>query len=279
MREARWNPLREPVVHFALGALVILALDRYAAHRRAPPPSRPRIVVTAEALASLRAAFEAQRHQRATADEERAMLDEFVRDEALAREALARRLDVGDPVIRRRLVQKMQFLLDAQPVDEPDDATLTRWLDAHRDEFRRAPSTSFEALLFSRERRGDRAEPDARDALAAIAPDEPVAHALTRADPSLRGVSFRTLRFADVTSMFGYDLARGLETLPLARWAGPIESPAGWYVVRVTARDPGGVALLSEVRAEVRRRYVEERRAALAREATERLVRGYEVVR
>lgn len=280
MRDARWNPLREPVVHFALGAVVILALDAFATRlHRAPAPTRPRIVVSPEALSEMRAAFESQRHRPATPDDERALVDELVRNEALAREAITRHLDVGDPIIRNRLVQKMKFILDAQPVDEPDDATLSRWLDAHREDFLHEASTSFDALLFARERRGERAERDAREALAAIAPDEPVERALTRSDPSLRGVSFRSLRFADVTEMFGYDVARGLDSLPLARWAGPLEGPAGWYIIRVNARSARGVAPLSEVRAEVRRRYVEERRAALAREATERLVRAYEVVR
>lgn len=266
------------MLHFALGALAILALDRVTS-KRPTAPSRPRITISSAAIANLRADFEAQRRRPATPDDERALVDEYVRDEVLAREALARHLDDGDAVIRRRLVQKMQFLLDAQPVDEPDDATLARWLDAHREEFRHAPSVSFALLLFSRERRGDAAERDARAALAAMPADEAPERAITRADPFLRGVSFTSMRFADVTEMLGYDVARALDALPLGRWQGPIEGPRGWHLARVTSRDPGGVSPLSAVRTEVRRRFVEERRATLAREATERLVRGYEVVR
>lgn len=277
MTPPRWNLRREPLAHFALGAAVIFALERVAS--RSPPSPRPRIAVSAASVASLRADFEAQRGRPATADDEAAIVAEYVRDEALAREALARHLDVGDAVIRRRLVQKMQFLLDAQPVDEPDDATLTRWLAAHADAFRHAPSVSFELVLFARDRRDASAALDARNALAAMSPDEPADRAALRGDPSPRGATFAAMRFADVTAMFGYDMARALDALPMQRWQGPLEGPEGWYLARVTRRDPGGTPPLETVRAEVRRRWVEERRAELAREATERIVRRYEVVR
>jgi len=164
VRDARWNPLREPLVHFALGALLILGAERAVPRQRAVvAPARPRIVVDADALADLRARFESQSWHRATPDEERALVDEYVRDEALAREARARHLDEGDAVIRRRLVQKMELLLEAQSVTEPTEAELTRWLDAHAAEFHRARTVSFEHVYFARSTRGDRAEPDAHD--------------------------------------------------------------------------------------------------------------------
>jgi peptidyl-prolyl cis-trans isomerase C len=280
VRDARWNPLREPLVHFALGALLILGVDR--AVTRARPvvaPARPRIVVDAAALAGLRARFESQSFHRVTPDEERALVDEYVRDEALAREARALHLDEGDAVIRRRLVQKMELVLDGQSVPEPAEAELTRWLDAHAAEFQRAPTVSFEHVYFARSTRGDRAEPDARAALAAMDPNEPLDRALTRGEPFVRGHSMTSARFAEVTAALGYELARALDGQPLGRWSGPVDGAHGWHLVRVTARDPGGPATLDAVRAEVRRRWSDERRAALAREATARIVGRYEIVR
>ena len=280
MPDARWNPLREPLVHFALGALIILAAERAVTRPRSVvAPARPRIVVDASALASLRARFEMQSRHPATPAEERALVDEYVRDEALAREARARHLDDGDAVIRRRLVQKMELLLEGQSVPEPSEAELTRWLTAHAAEFHRAPTVSFEHVYFARSTRGDRAEPDARAALASMAPDEPLARALTRGDPFVRGPSMTSARFTDVTASLGYELAGALDAQPLGRWSGPVDGAHGWHLVRVTARDPGGPAPLAAVRPEVRRRWAEERRAALAREATARIVERYEIVR
>jgi len=202
----------------------------------------------------------------------------FVREEALVREALARGLGDGDAVIRQRLVQKVTFLLEAEATpEEPDDATLQRWLDAHADDYHRVATVSFEQVFFSRERRGASAEGDARAALQALVPDEPVASAQLRGDPSLAGPTLPGRRFADVTRAFGYAFASALDGVTPGAWRGPIASPQGWHLVRVTGRDPGGAQALAAVRGDVRRRWMDERRAALVRVAEERVVRRYAV--
>jgi hypothetical protein len=201
-----------------------------------------------------------------------------VREEALVREALARGLGEGDPVIRQRLVQKLTFLLEAEATpDEPDDGTLQRWLDAHAAQYRRLPSVSFEHVFFSRRRRGAAAATAARTALATMPPDEPLPHALARGDPHPAGASLPLRTFADVTQSFGYGFARALDDVAPGAWHGPLESPEGWHLVRVTARDPGGPARLADVRADVRRRWIEARRTELVHDAIERIVRRYEV--
>lgn len=251
----RWRPLREPLVHFALGALALFAAERATSRRRAPAgEGSARIVVPRGASRA-----------------------EFVREEALVREAVARGLGEGDPVVRQRLVQKLTFLLEAEASpEEPDDVALQRWLDAHAEDYRRAASVSFEQVFFSGQSRGEHAEVDARAALAGMRPDEPLTAALVRGDPHLAGPSLPARRFADVTRSFGYAFARALDDVPAGAWRGPLPSPDGWHVVRVTARDPGGSAQLSEVRADVRRRWLDERRAALVRAAIDRIVARHE---
>lgn len=275
---ARRSLLREPVLHFALGALALAGVDRALAHRRHPDvPARPRIVVSAATVAALRAG--AATTAGAAPVDERGLVDAWVRDEALAREALARGLDVGDPVIRRRLVQKMLFVLEADNAPpEPDDAALRRWLTAHASEYHRAATVAFEQVFFDRARRRD-AHADATAALAAMAPDEPLDRALPRGDASPRGGSVPALRFADVTRLFGYDLARLVDTAPVGRWQGPVASPQGWHLVRVTTRDPGGDLAFDAVRDDVRRRWRDERREQLLQAAIARVLSRYEVQR
>ncbi len=47
-----------------------------------------------------------------TGRELRRLIDEAVRDEILYREALRLSLDRDDPIVRRRLAQKMTFMLE-----------------------------------------------------------------------------------------------------------------------------------------------------------------------
>src|SRR6185437_1382394 len=71
--------------------------------------------------------------------------DRYVREEALFREASAMGLAEGDYVIRRRLVQKMLYLLDDTATESfaPSDATLLSYYHAHEDRYRDAPTMTF----------------------------------------------------------------------------------------------------------------------------------------
>ena len=63
-------------------------------------------------------------------------------------------LDRDDTIIRRRLRQKLEFLvedtIDATP---PTDAELEAWLAAHPDPFRREPRLTFRQVYLSPDRR------------------------------------------------------------------------------------------------------------------------------
>jgi hypothetical protein len=102
----------------------------------------------------------------AWAGELRGLVDARVREEVLYREALAMGLDQGDSVVRNRLGQKLEFLIeDLAAAREPSEAT--------RRVLRGAPSglpaaRSFSHAYFSPDRRGRAAQADARLVLAGL---------------------------------------------------------------------------------------------------------------
>jgi hypothetical protein len=51
-------------------------------------------------------------------EELQSLLDDYVREEVLVREAIAMGLDRDDDIVRRRLVQKMEFLAQGAPKEE-----------------------------------------------------------------------------------------------------------------------------------------------------------------
>ncbi|MEM9063785.1 MAG: peptidyl-prolyl cis-trans isomerase, partial [Pseudomonadota bacterium] len=104
--------LREPLVHFlAIGALIFLAFS--VLDDEPETAALQEIVVTRATSDQLAANFEVT-WRRAPTDQEKALLvDEFIREEVLVREAKALSLDRNDAVIRNRLRQKMAFLTDS----------------------------------------------------------------------------------------------------------------------------------------------------------------------
>ena len=92
-------------------------------------------MVTAEKREWLAGRWEHQWRRRPAAGQLGRLVEDFVREEALYREALARGLDLADLVVRHRLVQKMELLAfqDSAPLG---DAGVMDYFLAHREGYR-----------------------------------------------------------------------------------------------------------------------------------------------
>jgi hypothetical protein len=107
--------LREPLLHFFLiGAAIFVAHALWSGEE----PRRDLVVVSRGRIDSLAAAFASAHGRPPDAAERNGLIQDWVREEILCREALALGLDREDAVIRDRLRQKMEFVAggaDATP--------------------------------------------------------------------------------------------------------------------------------------------------------------------
>jgi len=246
---------REPLVHFLLlGAAIFLA---YGFIARPDPAASRRIVVDRAEVDRLAALFATQWQRPPTADELRGLIEQHVDEEVLYREATALSLDDGDEIVRRRLAQKMQFMIeDTARVPAPTEADLTAYFGAHRADFQTAPQRSFTHIYF----RADRSDA-ARDATrvladlhdAARAPERGGERGGERGDPFALRYDYADVTERDVATLFGADFAARVFALPVGSWQGPVTSSYGVHLVRVaSARAPAPpdyAALREQVRA------------------------------
>ena len=128
--------LKEPLLHFlVLGALLFGAyawLNRGASARQENGAGTVRITTTE--VAWLADTWARQRQRPPTREELRGMVTEYLKEELLAREARAMGLDEDDLVVRRRLAQKLEFLVqDTSRLAEPTDEELLRLYEANLD--------------------------------------------------------------------------------------------------------------------------------------------------
>ncbi|NNC73223.1 MAG: peptidyl-prolyl cis-trans isomerase [Sphingomonadaceae bacterium] len=231
--------LREPLVYFLLaGALLFLLIGRGGDNE---PADRNIIVGDAE-IARISANWERTWQRPPTRAELDRLIDDFVREEILYREALRLGLDEDDTVIRRRLRSKMEFLARAEVESvSPDDATLQEWLDDNAARYAEGARTSFEQVYIGAG--GDDGEELAQ--LRAGADSASVGEPLS-VPRSLERAS-RT----DIARQFGEQFAASLDPLEVGGWQGPVPSGFGRHLVRITAREPGEPARLSEIRQRV----------------------------
>lgn len=157
--------------------------------------------------------------------------ESWIRGEVLYREALRLGLDDNDIVVRRRLVQKMEYLLDGMSVPEPPDrAALEAFHAANADRYTREPAQSFTHVFFNLERGADAAQREAASALAALAGKDAGA-AADQGDSLADGRRVWRLPDTRIAQRFGEGFLAGLQQAPLGRWSGPVRSKLGLHLV------------------------------------------------
>ena len=157
--------LREPLAHFLLGGAALFLLYGRVAGPEAVGPDR--IVVSEDRVAMLARSFERTWLRPPSEPELDGLIDDYVTEEVLYREALALGLDRDDLVVRRRMRQKLEFLNDHLANREPSDEELGAFLEANRERFLVPQRLSF-SQVFVRPEGNGAAGPRAADLLARL---------------------------------------------------------------------------------------------------------------
>jgi hypothetical protein len=263
--------LKEPLVHFLIGGALLFALDAWLGSSADQPSYE--LHVGAGQIERLSQAWQAQSGRVPTDAELDALVEDHVREEIYYREAVRRGLDQGDVLVRRRLAQKLAFLVeDLAEVEDPREEELRRFFTEHGERYVEPAELSFRHLFFSRDRRADPAS-DAAAALGALA-----SGARPIGDPFMLHSEYAGRTHQEVRELFGVDFADAVFALEGAEWQGPVRSSYGEHLVQVIARAEARMPAFEEARAAVERDFGQARREQ-ANEAAYREMRSrYQVV-
>ena len=148
--------LREPLVHFVLlgamlfGAQALLGGSVEASDRE--------IVIAEGDIESMVALFLKTWQRPPSAEELQGLIDDRVIEQMLYREALALGLDRDDTIVRRRMRQKMEFLVaDLVEQAAPDEDELAEWLRANPGDYTVGDRYDFRQVFVNSSRRGESA--------------------------------------------------------------------------------------------------------------------------
>lgn len=267
---------REPLVHFALIAGVVLT--GYQVLAPVPAATPERIAISRPKVDQLVANFQ-RAWQRTPSDTELAgLVDELALDEMFYREAVALGLDKEDDVIRRRLRTKLEILIQSE-VDSraASDTELEAFLKAHPEKFGIEPGIALQHVFFDPAQRGARTQPDAETALAELL-KRPDANPDQFGDPMLLIPPDVPMSFGPaLDQMFGGDLPAKALQYPVGIWAGPVASAFGIHLVRVISRESGRLPPLADVRQAVTREWRYAQRQTAEASVKERLRKRYSV--
>ena len=250
--------LKEPLLHFVLLGAALFVL--FAALRSEDEEAAPNTVfVSAARIRHLTDIFSKTWQRPPTSSELDGLIEEHIREEILYREALALGLDQDDTIIRRRMRQKLEFVTeDVAEMAVPDDDLLREYLEKNSASYRLDDVHTFRHVYFNLDKRGERAEKDARETLARLKKGEEKWEEL--GDRFLLPLSFERSPRHRVAANFGEAFAKKLSEIEPGPWTGPIRSGYGLHLVKILERVEGRLPKLAEVRDAVARDWMAERR-------------------
>jgi hypothetical protein len=271
--------LREPLLHFLLIGLAIYLLYGAVAEP-VPEESDKSIVVSAGEVEWMRTNWQKRWNRSPTPEELDGLVQQYIRETVLYREALTMGLNQHDQVVRRRLAQKLEFLAkDLVALTPPTDAELLAYFEAHRDRYQEPALYTFTQVFIDPDKRGDTTLTDAEAIKAAlIASDDAIEAAGALGDDFMLQSYYPEKDPLEIRKLFGSGFADSLLELSPGKWHGPVLSGYGTHVVYVSSVSDPPPPVFSELRERVVEEWTAERSEELNEQFYANLRESYTIV-
>ena len=244
--------LREPLLHFMfIGAAIYLLYGVFA--EPVPEADDKTIVVTAGEIEWMQTAWQKRWNRPPTAAEFDGLVQQYIKETVLYREALSMGLNQHDQVIRRRLAQKLEFLAkDLVALTPPTEEELQAYFAEHQDRYQEPALYTFTQVFIDPDKRGDTTLADA-----AVIKTKLVAQGDAVEDPGALGDDFMLQNYypekdsVEIQKLFGSGFTESLVELSPGQWHGPVLSGYGVHLVYVSSISEPPAPVFAEVRERV----------------------------
>jgi peptidyl-prolyl cis-trans isomerase C len=215
--------------------------------------------------------------------EKNALASKYIEEEALYRMALEMGLNENDYIIKQRMIQKLQFLLEDLNTNQIDihDKNLVNYYKTNADKFKTASTLSFGHVFLSSDQHNDNIFEKANSLLELLNKDHTkVRDAVRQGDRFPLNHFYTDVSSRQVTSHFGKKFSAGLfdlETQTL--WQGPLRSSYGYHLVYISNKEAGQIPTFDSIRNSVTDAYKYEEKKRLNRIARQSIIDKYSVVK
>ncbi|MBI1179356.1 MAG: hypothetical protein GC201_02285 [Alphaproteobacteria bacterium] len=292
-RSGRWSVRRvlaDPLTHFLAAGLALFAVYS-AVTPDGGGGDDSRIVVDRPALLEFiqyrTKTFDAA-HAEATLDamgpdQLARTVRDYVREEALYREAKSLGLGSSDYVIKRRMIQTLEFVTGNATAPSPNvsDDALQGYYQAHRQAYMVQPQLTMTHVFFSADRGGlETARQRAKAALETLNRQHVGFDDASRyGDHFLYNVNYVEDTPEALAAHFGSPFAQAVFAMKAepGQWQGPVESAYGVHLVMITKKETEHLQPLAEIRAQVRQDYLADEARERQRKLEDQMVAQYKV--
>lgn len=255
--------MKEPIIWFLLIGAVLFGTERYLA------TESELIVVDDLVRDRLSSLWLAQMGNPVTQDQLSLLVDGWIKEEVLFREAIRLNLDRDDTIVRRRLVQKLEYLAEGIADEPPSLQVLESFYSKNIAQYSKPRRYSFSQIYFSKETQ---------------------AAALTSAlsgqvdwkrlgENSMLNDYYPARSKREIGNILGKEFAENVESFVLDQWAGPFKSSFGYHLVRLDRIDESVAISLSSIEMKVLADYQAAKKKSMLEDYYRSLIGKTNIVR
>jgi len=271
--------IKDPLFHFLL--LGCLLFPAYGWMQQEGLAAGNKIVITQGDVNQLTAMFEKQWRRPPTEKELQGLIDARIEEEVLYREALSMGLDEDDVIIRRRLKQKLEFILDDNlPIPEPTEQQVADYFQANQAQYQTEALLSFKQWYFSVENyKQGNIEANLTALVAKLNNKQATETQLEQQSHSIMlPQQYHLAAIGKVNRDFGLAFVKELKKASIGRWVGPLLSPFGYHVVFIDRVQPEQIPPLKQVQAQVISDWKHEQKTQQKQNSLDALKASYNIV-
>lgn len=267
--------LREPFIIFlALGASIFFVFElRGEANNTAPPPpEQSQILLTQGIKEHLERQFQQTWDRKPDQEELDKLMNEFVKEEILVREATLLGLDQNDQMIRARLQQKMENLaLNSAEALDPTEDELKQFYEGNLTQYIQGANLSFQQLYLGR-------APTTIEINTALSKLNSNASNKSVGQPSKLPAQLKFAQKRAIDGIFGPLFFPELIKAPVNQWTGPVRSGLGLHLVKVNDRTLSPPPPLAAIKDQLVEQWRQEKANEIMRTSFDRIKLKYEIV-
>lgn len=271
--------IKEPLVHFLfLGACIYGAYALFGAPEEDEGDNL--IHIDVKRIDAFISGWQSRWNRPPTAQEINGMIQQNINEEVLYRQAVAMGLNENDPITRRRMAQKLEFLTsDLAQAQQPKDGELEKYFQDNMDAYRGDDLITFVHVFFNPDERDDKTLDDAAKVLKELqVAGEPDLEKLEIGDRFMLQNHFKSVDEVEVRRQLGSGFAESLMKLEEGKWHGPVLSGYGVHLVYVYQLEKAPAPAHEKVKDKVLEDWNEEKREQFNADFLDNLKKQYEIV-
>jgi hypothetical protein len=271
--------LKEPLIQFLIiGACIYGA---YALFGVAEDDFRDTtILVDSNRINTMISQWERRWNRLPTRKEINSLIQAYIREDVLYRQAVAMGLNEDDPITRRRMAQKLEFLTsDLSQMQQPREDELEQYFAENQVSYRDSDRISLIQVFIDPDKRKDATLSDAAEILEQLrAAGEPDAETLHAGDRLMLQNNVTMATELEISRQLGSGFSKAVMKLEPGQWHGPVLSGYGLHLVYVYEFVEAPPAVFADVQARVLEDWHAQKREQFNADFLESLKSRYQIV-